>query len=424
MIHRIAAGLLAAALLWTVPAHAWLAQGGATVTPTRQVFMAGTLSGVTNSSDTFIPVNYAIGTASATEEMYSLFPAPGTLTRMRVKVNGTAPTGIQTWTLTLRKTGTTDTALSCTISSSDSGVCAVTANVAFAAGDWGAVKIHPANSPTTARLQVSFDFQPTTANDTIISSWANGFSNSAAQVQLPMTSNASLGVPSVRRWVTLPADGALSKLYVKSNAPGAEGSGKSYTYAIGKNGAASAVTTTLTEVETADSDTSNSVAIIGPVGTTAGDDVEFFATPANTPTSAIAALAMRYLPTSCPGCFPLIQSGGNTVGTSTSYCPMTGAATGCVTTESQTQLRGLSMTITKMTVNLQTAPGAGTSRTIMLRVNGADSSPALSCTIADTDKVCVATGSLAISDDDILSTKVSVSGATVSTVMSIAYLAQ
>ena len=400
--------LLAAA---TTPARAWLAQGGSVVT-TSQVLMTAATSGASASADNFLPVNYA-AIPNATDDKYTVFPVAGTITTMRVRVNGTAPTGVQSWTVTLRKNGS-DTTSECIVNSSSSSVCSISSSVSFAAGDWGNVRLRPTNSPTTARLQVAFNFQPTTANDTFVSGFGPAFSASATQAGVPNSSQSTSSVVN-RRIPVFPDGGTIDRLFIVSNAP--TGAGKYYDYTIDQNGSTTAVTTRVEDAETTDNDTTHSFSV------TAGDDVQVQGAPTGTPTVAAAGFAFRYRPTTT-GYFALTYGTINTDQTGTiTYLPIVGANSGPNTTETQVQMRALSMTITKMYVKLNTAPGAGKSRTFTLRKNAADATCAV--TISDTATAGSATCAtpVAVSDDDLLTTKDEPTGTPSTSTPSVSYLA-
>ncbi len=420
-MKRIIAALLMLGAA-AVPARAWLAQGGSVVTPTYQVFLAAATSAASASADNFIPINYSL-IPSATDGMYTMFPIAGTLSNMRVRINGTAPAGIQAWTITVRKNGA-DTALTCTVGSSSSSVCNLNTNVTFAAGDWGNILIHPANTPTVARVQVATLFQPTTANDTMISAWANGYSTSATQSQVPYSAS-SLGIPSARRYPGFPDGGTIDKLYIKqAAASGGASTGKQYVYLVDKNGSTAGMTITCDTVETEDScnDTTHSVSVTGASGSTAGDDIQIQAAPTSTPTSAVSGIGLRYLPTTTGSFAFLFSTSNSDSATLKHYIPFAGGNSGSVTTESQVQSRTLAMTVTKMSVKLGTAPGAGKHRIFTLRQNSAGT--ALTCTIAGTDTACSQTGSVSFVDDDLVATENDPDGTSPATSQpSISYLA-
>ena len=196
---------------------------------------------------------------------------------------------------------------------------------------------------------------------------------------------------------------------------------KKYDWAISRSATAQTFTCSISADSTTCNDTSNSFAVTGPSGGTPGDYVTFPAVPSGTPTSVTATFGARYRPTTA-GSFPLMSvfpSAANTA--STTYYPLSGGTAAGTTTEANNQSIADSMTVTKLTVTLNVAPGSGKSRVYTLRKNGADT--ALTCTISNTAQTCTATGSISVADDDLLATADTPSGTPTASTPSISYLA-
>jgi hypothetical protein len=409
MTKRFLAGMLAALLASPAPAHAWIAQKGGAVASTSQLLLSSSAGNLgSGTADNFLPVGYGALSAAA-DSNYSVFTASGTITAIRAKTVG-APTGAQTWTVTLRKNGS-DTGIACTINSGSSSKCNGSGSVAFAAGDYASLRIAGANTPSITRISIALIFAPTTANDTVLFTQGVALSNSATQ-GATISNNVGPGAISSRRYDVLPDGGTIDKFYVNANAPGA---GTSYAYTVDKNGSTTTATCSIADAATTCNDTSHSFSVA------AGDDAQIQAVPTNTPAAATAALGVRYVPTTAAS-FPLIGS-FNTVDSaaSTFYYAVSGGAGIGTATEANNQNVAISMTITKLSVNLITAPGAGKSRVFTLRKNETDT--ALTCTIADTNKTCTATGSIAVADDDRLDTSDAPTGSPATGALGISYLA-
>jgi hypothetical protein len=399
--HAAAAAVyLILALASGNPAHAWIAQkaagGGAS---TSLVLFGGSSSTASNSVANFIPLGFGALTA-ASAGTFTVMPVAGNLASMRARVAATAPTGAQTWTITILKNGS-DTGLECVIGSGSAGKCNVTASVAVAAGDYFSVRIRPTNTPTNSRIQVSAVFAPTVANDTVLLGHAVSFSNSATQVQAVGTNYA---VGASRRRSIVPDGGTVDKLYVVSNAPGAGASGKAYTYTFLNKNVGTTATCQVFETATTCNDTTHSFSVTGQSGgtpsTTIADDLSVSAAPTSTPTTAVTGFGARFVPTTA-GRFPVIGSYNTGFsGTSTFYYQLTGGEGVGTSTEINNQSLGISMTAEKMSVKLTSAPGVGKSLTVTLRVNGSDT--ALSCTVADTNTGCDVSGSVSVADDDLV----------------------
>jgi hypothetical protein len=72
---------------------------------------------------------------------------PGTISNLRVDVNG-APGAGKSWTFTVRKNATTDTAVTCTITGGTATACSDSSNTAsFSAGDTIDLKVTPSGGP-------------------------------------------------------------------------------------------------------------------------------------------------------------------------------------------------------------------------------------------------------------------------------------
>ena len=429
MMNLIRAPRLRDALFWfgfgvwalialTFPAHAWLAQKRSG-TPTYQVFMSLTHSYPSDTVDNYIPLNYTAA-ASATDGPFTVFPVAGTVSNLRVKNVYQPATGAKTWVFTVLKNGS-DTALTCTITSASSNVCNLNTPITFAAGDYASIKIHPTGTPDLTRFQVATLFQPTVANDTVISTFANGFSTSATQAAMPFTS-APPGSVSARRSPIFADGGTVDKLYVVSNAPGTAASGKAYDYTLDKNTSTTAITCQILETALGCNDTAHSpVSVTGASGSTASDDVEIQAVPTSSPTAAVAGMSFRYLPTTAGHFLMAFTNNGTDDATTTFYAPMMGSDTPATSSELFNQGRALSMTIKKISVSVGIAPGSGKSRVFTLRKNGADT--ACTVTIADTATANSTTCNISVADDDLLSTSDAPVSSPAVTGFSIGYLA-
>jgi hypothetical protein len=292
-----------------------------------------------------------------------------------------------------------DTALTCTITAADSGVCTTAAGLALVPGDRLSLRTTTTGSPTGTFISVSNVFVPTTSGDTLLLAYAPSLSNSATQAVMPFNIGGA-GV-SFRRYTMMPEDGTVDQLYVYSNAPGA---GKSYDYSIYKNGAAisPAITTNIADTNVSGNDTTNSVSVVGPSGAVAGDDIEFVGVPNSTPTAGVVGFGARYRPTAAK--FPLILSNATATGGATTelFYPISGSASTGSATETDVQVASDAMTITKLAQKYSTAPGAGKSRTVILRRNGAD---AASCTVAETALVNTCSVNVVVAAGDLINYK-------------------
>lgn len=415
--------LLSAALIAAVApptADAWIAQksgGGGSATVQMLTMTSSTATSTTSTR--FYPVGYAASGVAADFKSV-VFPVSVEVSGFRFAA--LTPPASGTWTATLFKNGSS-TGATCTVTSSSSpaGICTSGTAVSYNAGDWASWQVVPATSPTSSFVSAAFLFTPVTANDTIVAGIGSAFSTTAVNAAHPFT-NASAAAASSRRQSVLPDGGTVDKLQLASTAPGSVGSGQYYDFSIGKNGTATAVTTRVNEAGTSGSDTTNSATVA------AQDDIQMQGAPSATaPVSATVNFGFRYVPTTA-GSYPLMSVGNANTdsATLTTYYPVSGGGStgGAGFTEAQVSNVSYNQTITKMAVKVSLAPGlaaSGKSRTFTLRKNGVDT--ALTCDVVETATTCTATGTIAISDNDLLSTSDIPTASAAAEAPSISYLA-
>jgi hypothetical protein len=386
--------LILAAVFWASPAHAQMLQAIVADSPiaagaTSQVIV--TTSPIVTTNDRFFSLGYSIGTVVSTDTSLTVFPTAGTLTNLRVNTS-VAPTGTQTWVLTLNK-NTVASALTCTInnSSSPAGTCTdLTHSVSVAAGDAVSMGSHFTNAPSSSAHTVSMVFTPTVANDTAIWGRGTAFSNSVQNATNSGGPSAAASTLANRKTGFVSEAGTLDKFYVFSNAPGA---GTSYAYVAGKNGVTtSSPTCTIADTATTCNDTSTTLAISD------GDDIDFSGTPTGTPAAATTNFGARFVPTTS-GQFVFISSQNNP-NDSASVTTYYGLVGGANATEATAQTIVDSLTVTKMAIKMNGTAGGG-GKTFTLNDN--TSPTALTCTIAAGASACSATGTIAVTAGHLLS---------------------
>ncbi len=244
--------LALAAVLWAASPAAAQFNGGATPTFGSPGFSAVTSAGGGGGGGgayMAAPIMiqaYCGGTISATE-YYSLatagpaasfnntteanvklpVPASGTLTGLVARGNGTAPTGTETWTVTVRDNAAA-TSLTCTISASSSpaNVCqdfSDSVTISKTSPDLIDVQITPANTPTAEQFQFSLLFTATTGQEAPIFASAGSYSTAltATPIYIPI-GLADETTPEEKAAVVMPAAGHIDDLYFSlSAAPGA-----------------------------------------------------------------------------------------------------------------------------------------------------------------------------------------------------------
>lgn len=387
-MKRVLSALLTATLLCLPGASgAWLIQGSATDTG-KQLLLAHSGSALANSADRYIPLG-ATG-SGITIFKSGTFSVAGAIKSFKLTAV-TQPSGAATWTATIYINGSASGA-TCTLTSSVA-ICDWTGSISVSAGDYAVILVHPSGTPSSSIIMASTGFTPTTTNDTVIlsSPGTSTFSTSAANYVQPFDASLPGTLATARRTGVFPDGGTLDKFYINSVAPG---SGKSYAYTIFTNGTGSTVTATISNAATSNNDTSHSVSV------SAGDYVNFEASPSGTPTASDAGMGARYLATTA-GRYPYVTSNVSDNGSATLYMTLNGNTTS--TTEANVQNITHSQTFEKLQVKFGNAPGtagSGKKYTVTLRKNG--SNTALTCDVLNTATTCSASGTVAVNDNDLV----------------------
>lgn len=384
--------LLALAILLEIStrAKAWLVTAPAAGSVQVLSKTSSTLSG---SGGRFFAIGF--GNTGGQTSDFAAFVAPvaGTLGNMRAFAQ-VAPTGAQTFVITLNKNGS-GTSVTCTINST-TNPCTFAGTVSISPGDYLDFHSAPSGTPTGSRISVALDFTPTTANDTILTSYPTvAFSTSTAQ-SINLFSGTSPGSAVNRNKSIFPENGAIDKLYgIASAAPGGSAS---YALDVLKNAAGGPTfTCSVSGAGTTCNDTTSTLSIV------AGNNAQFQATPASTPTAASIGFGARFVPATAKDFFFFGNQGefsDSSIGSTTYFAPTAADADGGVT-EASVQAIENHMTITGINVTTSSPVGTGITRTYTLRDNGADTS--LHCAVSGNSvATCSATGSVSIADGDFI----------------------
>lgn len=323
-----------------------------------------------------------------------LVPSSGTFDDLRVDIESDPDNGggTQSFTFTVRLDGA-GTTLGCAISDGVT-TCNDSDSFAVTAGQMVSFEVVPANTPIVSNAHWTMTWNPTTADESILIGGGFGLSTSATNY-LPIHATGQDTTQGEKKTL-IPTAGTFDKLYVELvTAPGA---GDSRTFTFGT------VDCTITEAET----TCNSGADTQAV--TAGQTYELTATLTGTPDSSNVYYGIIFDPTT-EGEFIIAGSSDSNFSASAIrfYTPSAGDQFGLATETDAYQLGqagtfATAFTIEDIYVLLDSAPGAGNENVSWtLRVNGADASPALACTIADTATTCNSSASVSIANDDFLS---------------------
>ena len=196
---------------------------------------------------------------------------------------------------------------------------------------------------------------------------------------------------STNSWIGVGANGTLKNFYVElASAPG---DGKSYTFTIYKNGADTNVTTTISNLNTSNSD------IVNAVGIVMNDRLNIKSTPTNSPTAGLAYWSVLFNTTTSN----VSNLGSGATDSSSGYIVALGHAVNSEAAEvGAQQLITVPGNITTLSVGLDAAPGSGNSYTFTLRINATNTS--LATTISNTDTSNTATGDVTVIAGNLLDT--------------------
>ena len=364
---------------------------------TKQVMMTSTGSGDTDASATeYGPVfgmDWFRNPAPANERA-SLVPANGIIDDLYINVS-TAPdngAGTQTWTITLQIDGV-GTSLGCTISEAETS-CTDSDGVSVTAGQSMEYEIVPANTPANSNMFFTTTWNPTTDDETIITGGTGESTlSTSATENWAINGLAPADTPAFDIQQLFPTAGTLKNLYVKlDTAPGA-GTSRTFTYGT--------VDCTISNTDT----TCNSAADTQAV--TAGQKYGLVTTLTGTPAATEAQWGIVFVPTTS-GEFIFLRTSDNSLDTSaTEYTPVTNTGDWEFdATEASHYMSAYAMTIKNMYFELETDPGvSGDKYDFTFRVNGGDSSPALSAS-CDGVTTCNASATVTLSTNDLIDIKV------------------
>ena len=344
------------------------------------------------------PMNGFVADVSATEVDRQIpIPCDGTLSKLTIETD-TGPGTSKTYVITLRKNGS-DTALTLTLSNTETSGADNTNSVSVSAGDLICFSVVGTAGANNAVYSLTAVFEGSTAGQQVIfggcpESLGGGFANTYCPLQgLKSTwEKVGAGGDEAKTTGVVPHGGTIKRLYV--NLKTAPGSGKSRTLTLRKNGSDQTTTTTISDTATTGNDTSNSFAV------TAGDRINIHGTDASNPASSIIGFSCVYEPTT-DGYSILMTNPQAQIDTTTKYISTHGAV-GVDGTEANRKMRFPSCSVK----NLYYYGGANTvgSHDYTLRKNG--SGTALTVNIGNETADSDTSNTVTISADDDLDLQV------------------
>ncbi len=348
-------------------------------TPIMSNTAAGTAP--STSATTYTSIHMSGQNWSTTESTnFNVAPYNIQIQNLKIRLT-TAPAnggGTQQYVFTVRKNGTTDLAVTCTIQEA-STTCSDTTNVALiSAGEWYTISATPSGTPASpGEMYWSAEVSSGTRQAVITGDTPTGPSNSTT-VYTGVAYNSAWDSTEATRSMVWSPPGTVATLYVMmATAPGA---GTSYAFTMMKNGSAQTVTCTISDTATSCSDTAHSFTVV------AGDLISLRSVPTNSPTTAVVGWGIGFEPTN-DGESPIMWRRNDNLNTGAAqFCPLFGNAAQSTTESTPPLVPGPDMTIKNLYVSLSAAPGAGTSYAFNLRQNGGNES--ITCTVADAATTC------------------------------------
>lgn len=372
---------------------------------TAQILSVGATAGSSNSLTEYSGMEGRWPWVSTITDVEMLCASAGTLSHLRVEVN-TAPGAGKNFTYTVMVNGVAS-ALTCTIADANTDAEDTTHTVAIVAGDRIALRSVPTGTPTgSGRTRWATQFAHTTAS-TAIQGTTFDSPNTAATRYAPFgASTAGTGAGSGISWFGTESaqrldwniDATITALYIQLSA--APGAGNSWAFTIMKNGSAVAAST----VTIADAATSGNVTGL-TIDVAPGDLFSLRAVPTSGPASATLTYGVAYTPDVEHQWNVLSNQYDGSEPPNNSFNFLSATEAAWTTTEANhKQLGGAatgskSYTAKSLRARQDVAPGAGTSRTYTLRLNGADSALAVIINDAETTDTAATDVTIAAGDD-------------------------
>lgn len=246
----------------------------------QQVIPSVSSALATDGSTEYVPVqasNYKSATEVDTEELVG---SAGNLNSFRVKLT-VAPGAGTSRTFVIRINGV-DTALTVTVSNTDT-TGYVASTVAVSAGDKLTIKSTMSGTPAAARLDCATTYTGTTAAESLVLGGSRNLSLASDTTTrynaATWAGAANWGTTETDFVCVVPTGGTIKKLYVALATAPTVGSSRTFTLML--NGAATALTVTISGTDTTGNDTTHTFAVV------AGDKLTMRSEGAVTPAATV-----------------------------------------------------------------------------------------------------------------------------------------
>jgi hypothetical protein len=290
------------------------------------------------------------------------------------------------------------TALSFVIADTATSGSDTSNSISFVAGDLISISVVPSGTPTAFGIHY-WDIECNANGQTIIGGNGNTPSNSVANYSVAQGgSSVPWTATETDVQIVCPTAGTLSNLYAKL--AGTPSSGTNYALTLQKNGADSALTTTIADLTTAGNDTTNSVTVA------AGDTLSMKLAPTNTPTARAAWWGIQFTPTTDGESFFGFGNASLPATASTNYEQgFYGGVANANWNASEPTGTGYigPQTLKNMYIKLITAPGGAASRAFTVRNNSVDT--ALTTTISTSGTTGNSTNDVAFARGEVFTLK-------------------
>ncbi len=235
----------------------------------KQVITGGTRNGLTTTDGYLVPMGLSTLDNPALT-VQAPIPTAGTLSGFRVRLAEAPGAGqSRTFQVYLGTTGY----LSITISGTDTTGSSA-ASVAVSAGDLVAIAVTHSGSPANTAAYFALNFTGDTPNESILLGAGGDMSKTVTVFGSVAAENSPTTTEDDWRQI-IPTAGTLKSLYWKCGDPGTAPQG--YRLTLRKNGASTALTSTITADDTTGNDVAHTVTVA------AGDRVTMMMEPVNTP---------------------------------------------------------------------------------------------------------------------------------------------
>ena len=327
----------------------------------QQILIGGSSDDLDNTITEYNLFNSRETWISAESRRQQLIATAGIIDNLFIELE-TAPGEGKSYIFTLRVNGA-PSALTVTISNTDTTGNDIIHSVSVSAGDSICIEAAPSGTPDVGLGADSWwtcRFIGTTDQESLILGVSEATLDAAA-TEYTYLENGNGNWEATEAYQIIPTNGTLKKLYVElESAPGA---GKSYVFTLRINGANGIITCTVSDTNITANDLVNTIAV------SAGDTVGITVTPSGTPNIPRARWGLIFAP-SINGESILLGGSTNALNTTTTeYALIATGETVWSSSENSRSQNTLATTYKKLFVKLQNAPTAGKSFTFALRAN-------------------------------------------------------